>query len=118
FSLHGESDGLSAGLNSLGHFVSGLSTSPPDPRSGENSHPLSSLQKVAPNSYFVMPYSVHYVGQAFPAPSYESPNYAAFRVLSHLLTSKFLHREIREKGGAYGGRAVAKPLSLLFYSYR
>ncbi|CAI2738531.1 unnamed protein product, partial [Dicrocoelium dendriticum] len=23
-----------------------------------------------------------------------------------------------EKGGAYGGRAVAKPLSLLFYSYR
>ena len=36
-----------------------------------------------------------------------------FRVLASVLSSKFLHTEIREKGGAYGGGAVAgKRISL------
>ncbi|TGZ59469.1 hypothetical protein CRM22_009042 [Opisthorchis felineus] len=119
FSLHGESGGLSSSLPHLEQLVSALSKIPHD-----NSIPtgaadtLNSLPKLPLNSYFAMPFTVHYTAQAFRAPPYDSPEYASFRVLSHLLTSKYLHREIREKGGAYGGRATAKPEALLFFSYR
>ena len=40
------------------------------------------------------------------------------RVLAALLSSKFLHPEIREKGGAYGGGASASDGAFTFYSYR
>ncbi|GMG20715.1 unnamed protein product [Ambrosiozyma monospora] len=45
---------------------------------------------------------------------------AALQVLSQLLTFKYLHGEIREKGGAYGGGASYDALNSLFsfYSYR
>ena len=40
-------------------------------------------------------------------------------VMARLLTNKYLHREIREKGGAYGGGAVGgAPGQMSFYSYR
>ena len=40
-------------------------------------------------------------------------------VLGKVLSSKFLHREIREKGGAYGGGVMASsPGALKFFSYR
>lgn len=35
------------------------------------------------------------------------------------MSTKFLHREIREKGGAYGGGAVGQnPGTFAFFSYR
>lgn len=40
------------------------------------------------------------------------------RVLAALLSAKFLHQEIREKGGAYGGGAVAGGGNFTYYSYR
>ena len=43
---------------------------------------------------------------------------APLQVLLSLLTTKFLHREIREKGGAYGGGASMGGNLLRFYSYR
>ena len=40
-------------------------------------------------------------------------------VLGRLMTTKFLHREIREKGGAYGGGVVgSQPGAMSFFSYR
>ncbi len=48
---------------------------------------------------------VNYVTQAFRAVPYSHPDSAALTVLSKLLRAEFLHREIREKGGAYGGLA-------------
>lgn len=47
--------------------------------------------------------SVSFVGGSFKAPEYGSKEAPQFSVLSRLLKSNFLHREIREKGGAYGG---------------
>jgi Zn-dependent M16 (insulinase) family peptidase len=38
--------------------------------------------------------------------------------LARLLTCKFLHQEIREKGGAYGGGATQGNGLFQFYSYR
>jgi len=48
---------------------------------------------------------VAYVARVFPAVPYTHPDAPAMLVLAKLLRSGFLHREIREKGGAYGGMA-------------
>ncbi|SHI78767.1 hypothetical protein SAMN02745165_00878 [Malonomonas rubra DSM 5091] len=52
---------------------------------------------------FVWSLPVNYVTRAFRAVPYSHPDSAALTVLSKLLRAEFLHREIREKGGAYGG---------------
>ncbi|MCB9480376.1 MAG: insulinase family protein [Desulfobacteraceae bacterium] len=50
--------------------------------------------------------SVSFVGAACKVPSFGTKEAPYFSVLSRLLKSNFLHREIREKGGAYGGFAL------------
>jgi hypothetical protein len=50
--------------------------------------------------------SVSFVGAACRVPSFGTEYSPYFSVLSRLLKSNFLHREIREKGGAYGGFAI------------
>ncbi len=62
---------------------------------------------------------VNYVTRVFRAVPYAHPDSAALTVLAKLLRAEFLHREIREKGGAYGGlagyNAEAGQFSLLSY---
>ncbi|MGK0291563.1 MAG: Zn-dependent M16 (insulinase) family peptidase, partial [bacterium] len=48
---------------------------------------------------------VSYVVRCFQAPKYIHPDAPKLKVLGRLLQSGFLHGEIREKGGAYGGMA-------------
>lgn len=48
---------------------------------------------------------VNYVAKVFKVPRYESEEAPKLLVLANLLRSEFLHGEIREKGGAYGGMA-------------
>ncbi|GAO16971.1 uncharacterized protein UV8b_06677 [Ustilaginoidea virens] len=82
----------------------------PDPRK------LSTDRK----TFFPLPYQVYYGGLSVPTASYTAADGAPLQILSQLLTHKHLHHEIREKGGAYGGGAMYKPLDGLFgfYSYR
>lgn len=50
---------------------------------------------------------------------YTNPDFAKLRILSKLLSTKYLHPELREKGGAYGGGARLKEDGVFtFYSYR
>lgn len=43
----------------------------------------------------------------------------SLRILARLMSAKFLHTEIREKGGAYGGGAQLSHNGIFtFYSYR
>ncbi|HYL08067.1 MAG TPA: insulinase family protein, partial [Candidatus Udaeobacter sp.] len=51
---------------------------------------------------------------------YDHPDAPALLVLANYLRDTFLHRELREKGGAYGGYAQAGVASATFYlgSYR
>jgi Zn-dependent M16 (insulinase) family peptidase len=62
---------------------------------------------------------VSFVARVFPCVPYTHPDAAGLLVLAKLLRSGYLHREIREKGGAYGGMAtyatVSGQLSLLSY---
>ena len=63
---------------------------------------------------------VAYVARVFRTVPYTHPDAAAMLVLAKLLRAEFLHREIREKGGAYGGMAGCNADGGLFsmLSYR
>jgi Zn-dependent M16 (insulinase) family peptidase len=50
--------------------------------------------------------AVNFVAAAFPAVRLEHEDSAGLAVIAKLLRSLYLHREIREKGGAYGGFAL------------
>jgi Zn-dependent M16 (insulinase) family peptidase len=64
--------------------------------------------------------AVSFVAQAFETVRMEHEDAAALSVISKMLRSMYLHREIREKGGAYGGFALYSPEDGLFSfaSYR
>jgi Zn-dependent M16 (insulinase) family peptidase len=63
---------------------------------------------------------VAFAAQAFPSVSLTHADAPAMAVIAKMLRSLYLHREIREKGGAYGGFAVYNPEDGLFVmaSYR
>ncbi|XP_074049310.1 presequence protease, mitochondrial isoform X2 [Macrotis lagotis] len=70
-------------------------------------------------THFVLPFPVNYVGEGVRTVPYSHPDYASLRILARLMTAKFLHTEIREKGGAYGGGAKLGTNGIFtFYSYR
>ena len=58
--------------------------------------------------------AVSFVAQTFPVVRMEHEDSPSLAVISKILRSMYLHREIREKGGAYGGFAVYDPESGLF----
>ncbi|KAJ6666636.1 hypothetical protein lerEdw1_020360, partial [Lerista edwardsae] len=70
-------------------------------------------------THFQLPFPVNYVGESVRTVPFTSPDYASLRILARLMTAKFLHTEIREKGGAYGGGAQLTHNGIFsFYSYR
>jgi presequence protease len=89
----------------------------PDP---ENSNGLLSNRLSISHTHVQLPFQVAYVGVSVPGVSYDHKHGAALQILSNILTHKYLHREIREKGGAYGGGAKYSGLDgvFSFYSYR
>ena len=64
--------------------------------------------------------SVSFVADTFETVRMEHEDSPALTVISKMLRSMYLHREIREKGGAYGGFALYSPEDGLFCfaSYR
>ncbi len=64
--------------------------------------------------------SVAFVGQSFPVVGIAHEDAPALSVIAKLLRSLYLHREIREKGGAYGGSAQynSEEGIFSFFSYR
>lgn len=80
-----------------------------------------SIPMTTPTStLFKLPFQVNYAGIAIPGVPYTHADGAPLQVLANMLTHKHLHREIREKGGAYGGGASYNPTDGFFsyYSYR
>ncbi|XP_066441695.1 presequence protease, mitochondrial isoform X2 [Eleutherodactylus coqui] len=70
-------------------------------------------------TYFCLPFPVNYIGECVRTVPYVHADYASLRLLARVMTAKFLHGEIREKGGAYGGGAKLSFDGIFtFYSYR
>lgn len=67
-------------------------------------------------------FQVSHVGAALPGSNakLDDKDHASLQVLANLLTHKYLHPEIREKGGAYGGGASYNSVGGTFsmFSYR
>jgi Zn-dependent M16 (insulinase) family peptidase len=63
---------------------------------------------------------VNFCARAFPTVAVDHPDAAALTVLGGFLRNGFLHRAIREKGGAYGGGAGQDSVNgtFRFFSYR
>ena len=63
---------------------------------------------------------VNFCAKAYPSVNVEHEDAAALSVLSGVLRNGYLHRTIREQGGAYGGGASqdSNIASFRFYSYR
>ena len=70
------------------------------------------------NAFVELPVAVNFAARALPTVAYTHPDSAPLSVLATVMSSKFLHREIREKGGAYGGGAGHNNGMFSFYSYR
>ncbi|XP_011641097.1 presequence protease, mitochondrial [Pogonomyrmex barbatus] len=88
----------------------------------KNSRIITNAQSIEAREcgyHHVLPYTVNYCSKAILTVPYTNPDYAVLRVLSKLITSVYLHPEIREKGGAYGGGAKLTSEGIFsFYSYR
>uniref|UniRef100_A0AAQ4Q688 Presequence protease, mitochondrial n=1 Tax=Gasterosteus aculeatus aculeatus TaxID=481459 RepID=A0AAQ4Q688_GASAC len=67
---------------------------------------------------FQLPFPVNFVSEAIRTVPFSHEDNASLRILGRMMTSKFLHGEIREKGGAYGGGARMSGGLFSFYSYR
>lgn len=64
--------------------------------------------------------NVHFCAAAYAAPPIDHPDTAALMVLGPYLKNGFLHRALREQGGAYGGGAGydGNACAFRFHSYR
>ncbi|XP_057587712.1 presequence protease, mitochondrial isoform X2 [Hippopotamus amphibius kiboko] len=70
-------------------------------------------------THFLLPFPVNYVAECVRTAPYAAPDHASLKILARLMTAKFLHAEIREKGGAYGGGARLSYGGIFtLYSYR
>ncbi|KAJ2167296.1 Mitochondrial presequence protease [Coemansia sp. RSA 562] len=67
-----------------------------------------------------LPVATGYAAQATRCVPFVHPDSVKLQILAKLMTSGFLHREIRERNGAYGGGASYSAIQGIFsfYSYR
>uniref|UniRef100_A0A8C1EI87 Presequence protease, mitochondrial n=1 Tax=Cyprinus carpio carpio TaxID=630221 RepID=A0A8C1EI87_CYPCA len=94
-----------------------------DPQAGSSaSRKLISEPHFKPcqmKTYFQLPFNVNFVSECVRTVPFSHADYASLCILARMMTAKFLHGEIREKGGAYGGGARMGGGGLFsFYSYR
>jgi len=80
---------------------------------------LANIQQ-AEQQMWITSTQVNFCARAYPTVPPDHPDAAALDVLAGFLRNGFLHRTIREMGGAYGGGAShdSDNASFRFYSYR
>nr|XP_027202513.1 presequence protease, mitochondrial-like [Dermatophagoides pteronyssinus] len=80
---------------------------------------MPTIQSNSMNEHFIFPFSTNYLGRSLYCIPYTHNDHAKLRIASSLVSMKFLHKEIREKGGAYGGGSRLDNGGMFqFYSYR
>jgi Zn-dependent M16 (insulinase) family peptidase len=82
--------------------------------------PIAPIEPTAIQLGWTTSIPVSYVTRVFRTTPFNHVDTAPLKVLAALLKANYLHREIREKGGAYGGMATSNSESGLFslMSYR
>ena len=82
--------------------------------------PLSLNPTFPSRAFFSLPYAVNYAALTLRGIPYTHPDSAVLRLLAKYIEQKRIHSEVREKGGAYGGKAHYDTYSGIFSysSYR
>ncbi|KAF4044563.1 Peptidase M16C associated [Phytophthora infestans] len=57
---------------------------------------------VSPKNYFAFPVSVNFVVETQPSVSFAHEDHVPLTVLAQIMSSCYLHQQVREQGGAYG----------------
>ncbi|XP_076452447.1 presequence protease, mitochondrial-like isoform X2 [Babylonia areolata] len=114
-SVNATPESMSDALKQVESFISTLPGEP-------EGKPIFSAGKAMERSpgctQFELPFSVNYMSQSVPTVPYTHPDRPVLTVLGTLLSRMYLHREIREKGGAYGSGASTGDGVFTFFSYR
>ncbi|KAG0213433.1 Mitochondrial presequence protease [Mortierella sp. GBA30] len=108
-------DQMSRNENVVSQFVSRL-----DARSMDQLSQQADFAPTFENSFFALPYGINFTAKCLRGVPYTHEDGAKLQILASLMSNLYLHREIREKNGAYGGGAGYSPTGGLFsfYSYR
>ncbi|KNC81627.1 hypothetical protein SARC_06065 [Sphaeroforma arctica JP610] len=117
--INADSIGMRAAETQLERLLNTLPSDRPtqsgsNESSGEYSLPSFNQEKL----YVPLPVNVNFVAKSVASIPSNHEDSATLQVLTSLLSAKFLHREVREKNGAYGGGLSAGSGSLSYYSYR
>lgn len=115
FSLNVTSESRDFASNALDEFVASVDTLGSDEIEFCTMPSFAAKRK---KLFIPMPFPVNYVSRCIKTVPYTHKDCATLQILAKLLSAKFLHREIREKGGAYGGGARHGGSAFSFFSYR
>lgn len=105
----------------LASSSSSSSVSAPSSASAPSSPAVAAASRPRGRRTFVaLPIPVHHVAMVLPSVGFYHADAPALALLASVLTDRFLHREIRERGGAYGGGAYQSSTDGVFgfMSYR
>jgi Zn-dependent M16 (insulinase) family peptidase len=102
FALVGEEEALTAAEKNIGDFANVLAVTPETPLPRFSMRMDSALVREGWSTNT----AVSFVGASIPTVTLGHPDAPVLAVISKILKSNYLHREIREKGGAYGGFAI------------
>ncbi len=112
--------GEEAALSSAGSQAQALQQNLPRGSTAKFQAPNITLAGDVPREGWSTASAVSFVAESFPTIRLDHEDAAAMAVIAKIMRSLYLHREIREKGGAYGGFAVYDPENgmFCFASYR
>ncbi len=87
------------------------------------SHPWESIGSIPErrrNQGYIISSSVSFTVASTTTACYASPDAPRLALLAQLMNDTFLHRQLREQGGAYGGGAASNAMAATFsfYSYK
>jgi Zn-dependent M16 (insulinase) family peptidase len=100
--LIGEDPALGEGISAASAMASAMASG----GTSGFSCPVTFKADFIPHEGWSASSSVSFVARAFPAVRFDHEDAAPLTVLAKMLRSLYLHREIREKGGAYGGMSL------------
>ena len=114
-SLNAQEPAIDPALRSIEEFVKEVKRSAvePSPSNQVNFSPSS------PKEHHVFNFNTNYVGSALTSVPFSHEDHAVLRIAARLVSAKFLLREVREVGGAYGAGAGLNTSGIFtFSSYR
>ncbi|XP_054166731.1 presequence protease, mitochondrial-like [Oppia nitens] len=120
-SINAEASTIRSSLQSVEKFINSLNkrTEPiGETQECGNNGDIPAIESML-NEHHVLPFANNYLGKSVYCTPFVHNDYAKLKIAANLVSAKYLLREVREKGGAYGGGAKFNLGGVYsYYSYR